>query len=97
MKESDLVVSEFKDTKTPGKVFLDYTQNSHGRTMVCPYSLRVTPDAIVSNPVEWNDLKKKIKPAAFNIKSVPDLNSDPWKNIFDHPQRLEAKLIGEKT
>ena len=90
-KELDIVVSEFKDTKKPGKVFLDYTQNSHGRTMVCPYSLRVTPDARVSTPVNWNDLEKKIKPSEFNIQSVPGLRKDPWKDIFKHPQKLEVK------
>ena len=89
MKESPVVVSEFKDTKKPGKVFLDYTQNSHGRTMVCPYSLRVTPYAAVSTPIEWNDLKKEIKPSEFNIQSVPGLGNDPWKNIFEKKCKLE--------
>jgi bifunctional non-homologous end joining protein LigD len=97
MKESDKVVSEFSDTTTPDKVFVDYTQNSHGRTMVCPYSLRVTPEATVSTPVEWGDLKKKIKPAEFTIQSVPRLSKEPWKTIFDNPQTLEAKYLGEKN
>ncbi len=91
MKASPSVVSEFKDTKTPGKVFMDYTQNSHGRTMVCPYSLRVTEDAAVSTPIEWSNLKKKIKPSEFNIKSVPQLKNEPWKDIFENRQKLEAK------
>lgn len=90
-KELDIVVSEFKDTKKPGKVFLDYTQNSHGRTMVCPYSLRVTPDATVSTPVDWSDLKKKIKPSEFNIQTIPNLRKAPWKDIFKHQQKLEVK------
>ena len=97
MKESDKVVSEFSDTKKPDRVFVDYLQNSHGRTMVCPYSLRVTPEATVSTPVEWNTLKKEIKPADYNIQSVPGLGKDPWKDIFENPQTLEAKYIGEKT
>ena len=79
------------DTKKPGKVFVDYTQNSHGRTMVCPYSLRVTQDATVSMPIEWDDLKKKIKPSEFNIQSVPGLRKEPWKDIFENRQKLEAK------
>jgi bifunctional non-homologous end joining protein LigD len=91
MKENSKVVSEFVDTKKPDKVFVDYTQNSHGRTMVCPYSLRVTDDATVSMPVEWDDLKKKMKPAEFNIQSVPGFKKEPWKGIFDNRQRLEAK------
>jgi len=90
-KELEVVVSEFKDTKKPGKVFLDYTQNSHGRTMVCPYSLRQTPEASVSTPLDWSALKKKIKPSEFNIQSVPGLRKDPWKDIFGHQQKLEVK------
>ena len=90
-KESDKIVSEFADTKKPDKVFVDYTQNSHGRTMVCPYSLRVTEDATVSMPVEWSDLKKKIKPAEFNIESVPGLRKEPWKDIFENLQKMEAR------
>jgi bifunctional non-homologous end joining protein LigD len=57
-KEIDIVVSEFSDTKKPGKVFLDYTQNSHGRTMVIPYGLRATPEANVSTPIKWKEIKK---------------------------------------
>ena len=91
MKESDKVVSEFGDTKKPGKVFVDYTQNSHGRTMVSPYSLRVTPEAAVSTPLEWGELKKNIKPTDFNIQSVPGLRNEPWKDIFENRQKLEAK------
>ncbi len=97
MRESSEVVSEFSDTKKPDHVFMDYTQNSHGRTMVCPYSLRVTPEASVSTPLEWADLKKKLKPAEFNIQTVPRLGKEPWKDIFDSPQSLEAKYLGEKT
>ena len=97
MKESSKVVSEFSDTKKPDRVFVDYLQNSQGRTMVCPYSLRVASDATVSTPLEWSELKKELKPAEFNIQSVPRLRKEPWKDIFDNPQTLEAKYFGEKT
>jgi bifunctional non-homologous end joining protein LigD len=90
-KESSKVVSEFKDTKTPDRVFVDYTQNSRGRTMACPYSLRATPDATVSLPVEWSMLKKKIKPSEFNIQTVTGTTANPWASIFDNRQKLEVK------
>jgi bifunctional non-homologous end joining protein LigD len=89
-KDSDLIVSEFSDTKKPAKVFIDYVQNGEGRTLICPYSLRVTPEATASAPVEWAELKKGIKPADFTIFSVPLLKTDPWKDIFSHPQKLEV-------
>jgi bifunctional non-homologous end joining protein LigD len=90
-KELEIVVSELAETKKPGKVFVDYLQNSHGRTMACPYSLRVTPDATVSTPLEWADVKKGIKPAEFNLFSVVKLEHDPWKDILENRQQLEVK------
>ena len=88
-KESEIVVSEFKDTKKPGKVFADYLQNSPLRTMVVPYSLRPTPDATASAPLEWSEVKKGINPSDFNIFTVVERKSDPWKNIFEKRCKLE--------
>ena len=88
-KESDLVVSEFKDTKKPGKVFADYLQNSPMRTMVIPYSLRPTPDATASTPLEWAEVKKGINPSDYNIFSVVKRKSNPWKTIFEKKSKLE--------
>ncbi len=87
-KENSLVVSEFKDTKKPGKVFVDYLQNSQGRTMVIPYSLRPTPDATVSTPLEWTEVKRGLNPEDYTIQTVPTLQCDPWHDIF----RQKAKL-----
>jgi bifunctional non-homologous end joining protein LigD len=89
-KEHEIVVSEFAETKKPGKVFVDYLQNSHGRTMVCPYSLRVTPEATVSTPLDWAEVKKGIKPAKFNIFSVVKREKDPWKGILENKQKLKV-------
>jgi bifunctional non-homologous end joining protein LigD len=89
-RELRIAVSEFSETKKPGKVFVDYLQNSHGRTMACPYSLRVTPEATVSTPLEWDEVEKRIKPAEFNIFNVASLRKDPWKDIFESRQKLEV-------
>ncbi len=88
-KHNDLVASEFKDTKKPGKVFADYLQNSPMRTMVIPYSLRPTPEATVSTPLEWSEVKKGINPTDYTIFSVVKRTGNPWKNIFDHRCKLE--------
>jgi bifunctional non-homologous end joining protein LigD len=88
-KENDIVVSEFKDTKKPGKVFADYLQNSPLRTMVVPYSLRPTPQATVSTPLEWSEVKKGINPSDFTISNVVTRTQNPWKNIFEKQCKLE--------
>ncbi len=88
-KGSDLIVSEFKDTKKPGKVFADYLQNSPMRTMVIPYSLRPTPEATVSAPLEWSEVQKGINPSDYTIYSVVKRTSNPWKDIFQKRCKLE--------
>ena len=88
-KDNEIVVSEFKDTKKPGKVFADYLQNSPMRTMVVPYSLRPTTEATVSTPLEWNEVKKGINPSDFNIFNVVTRKDDPWRNIFEKRCNLE--------
>jgi len=88
-KMDDLVVSEFKDTKKPGKVFADYLQNSPMRTMVIPYSLRPTPEATVSTPLEWSEIKPGIDPSEFTIFSVAKRVTNPWKGIYEHRAKLE--------
>ncbi len=81
-KQNSLIVSEFKDTKKPGKVFVDYLQNSPMRTMVIPYSLRPTPQATVSTPLDWAEVKKGLRPEDFTIRNVPKRATSPWKDLF---------------
>jgi len=90
-RESEIVVSEFSETKTPNKVFMDYTQNSHGKTMVIPYGLRATPDATASTPLEWKEVKKGLKPESLNLFSVVKREKDPWKGILENRQKLEVR------
>jgi len=89
-KESNIVVSEFSRSKEPGTVFIDYRQNSHGRTMICPYSLRATPQATVSTPLEWKDVKKGLKPEDFNLFTVVKIEKNPWEGLLEDRQKLDV-------
>lgn len=87
-KESKIVVAEFSRSRDPGTVFIDYLQNAHGRTMVCPYSLRATPTATVSMPLEWSEVKKGLNPEEFNITTALNIQSNPWKDLLQDKQKL---------
>jgi bifunctional non-homologous end joining protein LigD len=54
-----------------GKVYVDYIQNGHGRTIVAPYSLRPLPGAPASCPLEWREVTSRLDPARFTLKSLP--------------------------
>src|SRR6476646_10649133 len=51
-------------------VFIDYNQNAKDRTVASAYSARPTPDARVSTPVLWKEVRR-CDPAKFTIDSVP--------------------------
>ncbi|MCX9081878.1 MAG: non-homologous end-joining DNA ligase [Candidatus Methanoperedens sp.] len=88
---SDLVVSEFRNSQDPGTVFIDYLQNTQGKTMIAPYSLRAQPDAPVSTPLEWKELKKGLRPEEFTIFTVLKRKKDPWERLLESKQSLEVK------
>ncbi len=91
--ESDLVVSEFRQSKVPGTVYVDYMQNIRSRTMICPYSLRGQELAPVSTPLDWQDLRKGLKAEDFNIVNVLERESDPWEGFFESKQSLDFEGV----
>jgi bifunctional non-homologous end joining protein LigD len=74
------IVSSEKGQKKPGTVYIDYPQNGHGRTMVCPYSLRATPSATVSATISWDEVGI-VDPNLLTISNVPD-RPDAWKKFW---------------
>ena len=51
-------------------VFLDYNQNAKDRTVASAWSVRPTPDARVSMPLEWSEVAD-VDPAAFTLATAP--------------------------
>jgi len=88
-KDTENVVPEAK-FKMPGKVLVDYAQNSHGKTMICPYSLRASSQGTVSTPLPWHWVKKGLNPREYNVFSVVKIDENPWKGILGHRQKLEV-------
>jgi bifunctional non-homologous end joining protein LigD len=51
-------------------VFIDYNQNAKDRTTCSAYSVRPTPDARVSTPLEWGEVPD-CEPGDFTVATVP--------------------------
>ncbi len=67
----DLATSKWWKEERHG-VFLDYNQNAKDRTVASAWSVRPTPDARVSMPLDW-DAVATCEPAAFTIFTAPPL------------------------
>lgn len=53
----DLVVSQMAKALRPGKVLIDWSQNSGPKTTVAPYSLRARPEPSVALPLTWDEIE----------------------------------------
>ncbi len=51
-------------------VFVDYNQNAKDRTVASAYSVRPTPDARVSAPLNWDEVAS-VDPADFTLATMP--------------------------
>ena len=59
-----LVVSEMTKAKRPGKVFLDWSQNTASKTTISPYSLRGRERPFVAAPLSWDEVEADADGAA---------------------------------
>jgi bifunctional non-homologous end joining protein LigD len=50
-------VAEVGTEKRVGKVFIDWSQNSHARSTATPYTLRGRAEPRVAAPREWDELE----------------------------------------
>ena len=54
----DLVTSVMTKAKRPGKVFLDWSQNSGSKTTISPYSLRGRERPTAAAPLTWDEVEE---------------------------------------
>lgn len=86
---------EWSTLKRKGKVFFDYNQNARGKTIASVYSLRLTADANVSMPIDWEKIDD-VLPTDFTIINAPDIipKQGAWEGILSDKQDI-GKLISQ--
>ncbi|TFC95562.1 ATP-dependent DNA ligase [Cryobacterium sinapicolor] len=78
----DLIVSDMKKALRPGRVFIDWSQNSASKTTIAPYSLRGTLHPMVAMPRTWREL------------ASPGLAQVDYKQAMHRVQRSGDPLAG---
>ncbi|KAA1251951.1 DNA polymerase domain-containing protein [Mycobacterium simiae] len=76
-------------------VFVDFNQNAKDRTVASAYSVRATPDARVSAPLDWDEVPD-CDPADFTMDTVPARfadRGDPWAGMDDSVGGLDRLLM----
>jgi bifunctional non-homologous end joining protein LigD len=75
-------------------VFVDYNQNAKDRTVASAYSVRPTPEATVSAPLDWKEVVEA-EPGDFTLATMParfKRLGDPHSPIDSHPGKLDSLL-----
>jgi bifunctional non-homologous end joining protein LigD len=75
-------------------VFVDYNQNARDRTTASAFSVRPVPDARVSFPLRWDEVRD-VDPSQFRLETVPPLyekRRDVGADIDEHPGSLDSLL-----
>jgi bifunctional non-homologous end joining protein LigD len=67
-------------------VFIDYNQNAKDRTVAGAYSIRPTPDARVSAPLDWSEVAE-VDPADFTLVTMPKR----FASIGDRHRAIDAR------
>lgn len=88
----DEVTMEWSVRNRTGKVFLDHNMNARSKSLASIYSARVSPEACISTPIDWDELGD-IYPTEFDMQTVPNRLSevgDLWSEILEHKNDLAA-------
>ncbi len=64
----DLITAQMAKRLRPGKIFIDWSQNSAAKTTVAPYSLRAQPVPAASAPLTWAEVEAAAEGAAGVVR-----------------------------
>lgn len=66
---NDFSVERMKK-KRGNRLYIDYVQHWHGKTIICPYSTRGRDGATVAVPLFWEEIDEALNPANYTIFHV---------------------------
>ena len=93
-RRPDLMTAAWWKEERGERVFIDFNQNAPHKTIFGAWSARARPGAQVSTPITWEEVES-VLPDELTIATVPERverTGDPWGDMVDHPQSIEALL-----
>ncbi|MFC4663822.1 DNA ligase D [Oceanobacillus aidingensis] len=83
--------------KRKGRLYIDYIQHGQDKTLIAPYSPRMTNEGTVSMPLYWHEVHKGLEPTAFTIGNAVERLQEvgcPFAGYFEtgSKQKLDKVL-----
>jgi bifunctional non-homologous end joining protein LigD len=96
--EPDLVTSQMTKSLRPGKVFVDWSQNTRTKTTVAAFSLRARAHPSVSAPLRWEEVEAGARaddPASLRFLAADvierfERDGDPFAPVLELEQELPS-------
>ncbi|MBV8573249.1 MAG: DNA ligase D [Acidobacteriaceae bacterium] len=91
------------EKRKKGRVYFDYLQIGIGKTISAPYVVRAYDGAPVSTPLDWDEVKRGLRPSHFRIDNAVERFrrvGDLFAPVLEGGQRLEdvlQRISGENT
>ena len=80
-----------------GRIFVDYMRNGWNRNQIAPYSTRARPEATVSMPLHWRELRATLDPARYDVRTalrrVRSRPDDPWSGFDDARRAITPEMV----
>jgi bifunctional non-homologous end joining protein LigD len=91
-EQPDRFLSTVRKADRDGRILIDWLRNGLGATAIASFSPRARDGATVATPIAWDDLDRKLDPAKFTLRTVPErlarLRVDPWTGFESLRQHL---------
>ena len=94
--QPELVTTNMGKEHRPGRVFVDWSQNTFSKTTIAVYSLRARPRPMVSTPLAWDEVQRAVDAGdvarlRFDARQVLDrvkAGGDRFEVVLKAEQRL---------
>lgn len=95
-KYPHLFTVERQVNKRGRKVYFDYLQLWHGKSLIGAYSPRARPGAPVSAPLKWPELEQGLHPEQFRLENISHRlkrEGDLFLPLLEHPGHSIVPLL----
>jgi bifunctional non-homologous end joining protein LigD len=86
-------IQRFVKTRAATAVYVDFLQNIIGKTVAAAFSARANADALVSTPLQWEEVTDDLDPRDFTIETAPArfaAAGDIWATALKKPNSLKG-------
>ena len=98
-RHADEVTTAMAKAERPGRVFVDWSQNTRHKTTAAPYSLRAGPSPHVSTPLRWDEVEAvaggddagRIRVSPEGVLARVEDGGDLFAPVLDLVQELPAR------